>query len=639
MVAVAGAALKGLLGTLFLIRESDRTPRPALSAVCSVVRAAQMLAFCFAPVFTSWQWAEGVRQASFSLQANAGALGASAATEAALMWAVVAWVSLFLALVAYASYAFVHGSFPALWPLAGLRAMGNASREILFIPIVSVLAHLAVVSDASNVGLIARSFCVWVLLLSFICFCSLLSLTCYENSLTSTSHFARAHGRLDFLRQLIRTALVLCINVYSASIPVDVLVGLLVAGATVELSATVFFSPYYSSRWNAWSSALSAAFWWMALTLAVSESIGGLPAAAACLSILPGALAGAYLSHVRLYCVIHASVDDVFTPYCVEIRTRVMLLDALAAARFVPAPGSAPEQAAAFRRAVGPEVLATAKAAYAAGIARFRASAILHVFASRFYRVLGQHHHQMIHLMQAERRHPLLDSLFEIYDARRTEDDGSQRSRLDAIQRLAIVQRLADVKQCMQRAAAIHQSFWAELAQSSPSLSHLSDLIGQSSGAEDKAEACFADLLVLDSRSVVILGLYAAFVEHILADVVRAASLRGEASRVDLEHSSVGLTNGGSMIVMARSPIDVDKLAPATAIVTIELEANGKGVVSFVNAGATHLFQCSRRDFEQRLFGSLLPEPLAGHLEGIMREFSRTGEEGLLAGSYMTFML
>lgn len=88
---------------------------------------------------------------------------------------------------------------------------------------------------------------------------------------------------------------------------------------------------------------------------------------------------------------------------------------------------------------------------------------------------------------------------------------------------------------------------------------------------------------------------------------------------------------------MSRRAFDVDKHSPATAAVTIALDPRGKSLIHFVNVGATHLFQSTRHDLEKRLFSSLLPEPLAVQFECIMRKFARTGEEGLLVGSYEAF--
>ena len=180
-------------------------------------------------------------------------------------------------------------------------------------------------------------------------------------------------------------------------------------------------------------------------------------------------------------------------------------------------------------------VVAEVHELYRAACSKFRASAMLHVFFSRFYATLaGNAHMQMSHLLQAERRRPGLDVAFLAFQARKTaeeaSDDGSQ---LSALARVEFDKNIGDAQVHVSAAGKRQLAFFTELLGARPDLSRLHRLSSEMNDSVTLAEKAFAKVFLLNAQSLAAINLYAAFNQHVTCNVEKAFILAAEAERLN----------------------------------------------------------------------------------------------------------
>lgn len=144
----------------------------------------------------------------------------------------------------------------------------------------------------------------------------------------------------------------------------------------------------------------------------------------------------------------------------------------------------------------------------------------MHVFMSRFYELQGNRHMQLSHLLQAERRHPMLDVAFIVFQMRKSVDEpalqgsaaGSNRA-ISALSRLAFERCSAEAHRAVSKSSQKQLAFWTEMLDPRPDLSRMHTLAREINDSIQQAERSFAELFLINGQSVPIMRLYASFNE------------------------------------------------------------------------------------------------------------------------------
>lgn len=291
----------------------------------------------------------------------------------------------------------------------------------------------------------------------------------------------------------------------------------------------------------------------------------------------------------------------------------------------------------AARRLLPPSLISEVHAMYRSACARYRGSAILHVFFSRYYLMQGNRHMQMSHLLQAERRHPPLDVAFLVFQARKlAEDNSGAAGQMSALNRVTFEKYSMDARKFVLRAAMGQFAFWTELLDVQPDLSRLHAISSDMNDAMQAAEKCFAELFAINPLSLSIMRLYAAFNAYVCGNVDKASVLLQEAERIEDQKSKDHRSEGGgsNLAIMAESSLDI--MADNTAVITIGGSQRNLGTIISTNAATSKLFGYSRLQLERRNFFTLLPDPLASIMEDILKTYVSTGE-GKISSTYIVF--
>lgn len=134
------------------------------------------------------------------------------------------------------------------------------------------------------------------------------------------------------------------------------------------------------------------------------------------------------------------------------------------------------------------------------------------------------------------------------------------------------------------RAIAVHQCGSTALRAHLPySCCRLHQLSTETNEAVTAAEAAFRELFALNSSSIAVIRLYAAFNLHVLANTEKATVLTTEADRLEdvksKDHSAEG---AGRLNILAESKLDI--FSDSTAVV--QLSASPRDVGSIVSLNA-----------------------------------------------------
>ncbi len=657
----------------------------------SLIRLAQVITFVFHhSAFHYWRPAtyNGVRTAVGIPTVTFWYSSMNTTVFLTLFYASLVWVTVFLGLTVWCTICFVNNSFPVMWPFKMLRAIGTLSGTVLFIPLFTLLLSTwqcelykdnVFWKQADYVcfqgGHLAQSILSGALAVAFVALCAVFALVFYDSAPLSSNIVAKAHGRVDFIFLILKIVLVVCVETFPTVLPLWLLIGLLILCALVWTASSLYFLPFYDARWNAWTTAQACIFTYATICLAISESYHETDAAVMLyLGVGLAGAAGAHMSNARVNYIARTPATRLTSPYEIEIKARLMLhtalwghpTDKLIVPGSLRSDGSSsgslshpeePESSAldeenddvaqrmaTFRKLIAPSVLAEVQAMYRSAASRFRSSAILHVFFSRFYFLTGNKHMQMSHLLQAERRHPPLDIAFVVFQNRKAAEEsmasGGSSMQLSAIARVEFEKHSVDARKLVQRAAMRQLAFWTELVEALPDLSRLHMLSTEMGTAIEQAEASFEALFHINPQSISTIRLYASFNEYNRANVDKANVLIQEAERYEdqkaRDHRVEGGTVGGALVIMSESTLDVN--SDNSAMLTMRGTSRNIGQIQYCNAAAWKLFGYSRLQMERRYFFSLLPEPLASLWESMVRNYMATGE-GKIASTHVVFGL
>lgn len=257
----------------------------------------------------------------------------------------VTWTSMFVLLFAWASVSFAHKTFAAMWPLHVLRIVGKLSTGVLFIPLLTLLlsgfscnssqasVNLWTASgiDCSSPGYIVQNIVVALLLVMLFALCSLFTLVFYEPDPLSPALDAKAHGRVDFGFLIIRTLLVVFVDMFRVlpSSPWFNVAVVSFAGLA-WLGLYTLFLPHYHATLNRLHIVASTCFCWSVACLALSIGDSGTDAAVQLYMGLPfAAFTGLLLHNSRVAQVERGRPENFASPYTVELRARFTVHAAL----------------------------------------------------------------------------------------------------------------------------------------------------------------------------------------------------------------------------------------------------------------------------------------------------------------------
>ena len=617
----------------------------------------------------------------------------SPAAYFSLYYLSLVWASTFVILVAWAMQSFVRSSFSALWPLKLLRSIGTFSATVAFIPLFTLLMSgfdcggpddtfwAAAGFTCYSGGHLAQVVLSGVLTVGFVGLCGLFSLVFYDSNFMSTNLVAKAHGRADLMFLCVKSVLVICVETFPSAFSGQTLVALVVVAGAAWVGSLAYLLPYFDQRWNQFNLAMASAFFFTSACLAVSENYEDTDAAALLYLGLPlSAVLGVFAADLRANWLFRCVPARLSSPYELELKVRYMLHAALwghptlkgsagsgssgggglgggaghgggggggGVEALLDEEGAGHEDLAArlkaAREVIPQSVFGEALRIYRLGQARFPASAILHVFVSRFFQLQANRHMQMSHLLQAERHQPPLDVAFVVFEARKKAEDtgGTDGSgeKFSALSRVSYDKYAADARRLVQRAALKQLAFWLELTEQRPDLSLLHSVSSEIHTCNLQAERCFRELFAISGQSTPIMRLYAAFHEHVCCNLEKAGLLEREANRIDeLRDKERQQADGASahVHIMAESHLEVS--GDAAASLSIGGQAHNCGAITAANSHTVRLFGFSKLQLERRNFFSLLAPPLADYFERMLRHYMASGE-GRISSSYVAFGL
>jgi hypothetical protein len=373
------------------------------------------------------------------------------------------------------------------------------------------------------------------------------------NPLSDSLH-AKVHGRADVVVIAVQGVLVVVVHVLRTRLAPWLVLAACAAGAVAWLAAYVGFLPHFNARTNVGNVVGAAINCWFVVALIIATTapstfnigilmLTGLPFAG---------LAGWALIQWRVYYVLHTPLNRIATSYCVELKVRHLLysiifddselkrLKAVGGAgkdrtaagkrgRAAVASSSASangdgngggsgnddegdrgsvtsssttsldgaERMAALRNRVPPELLEEILKLYRLAAARFRGSALMHVFISRYFAVfMVNRHMQLAHLLQADKRNPALDVSFFIHTGRKQAEEAmnaaqtqaSGSTSLASANRVGFEVLLAEARRYVAKGAGAQLAFSAELADACPDITRMHNLATEVSTALVNAE-------------------------------------------------------------------------------------------------------------------------------------------------------
>jgi len=329
--------------------------------------------------------------------------------------------------------------------------MGTTSATLLFIPLTYLLTSGFACHDKKEVpfwqelgyscytgGHLAQTVIAAGFTLAFIALCSLFALVYFDSNPLSPNLAAKAHGRADFVVLVTKTLLVVLVEVYPHSIGHIPLTAIVAVSAIVWLGVFVYMLPFHHHLMNRLNIALAATYAWIVTCLILAEAVPGFDSAIMMYAGVPlAAASGVLVADYRAARIDASPIARLDSPYEVELKVRYYLHTVMyghptmragdmgvlgggstaqgvvgsgggagAGAATTPTAthghseghgGVAVEDldshddtaalAARIRAQLPPSVVAEAEAMIKAGLSRFKKSAILHIFAARFYNV------------------------------------------------------------------------------------------------------------------------------------------------------------------------------------------------------------------------------------------------------------
>jgi len=166
----------------------------------------------------------------------------------------------------------------------------------------------------------------------------------------------------------------------------------------------------------------------------------------------------------------------------------------------------------------------------------------------------------------------------------------------------------------------------------------LHQLSTETNAAVTAAEGAFRELYALNSSSIAVIRLYAAFNLHVLSNTEKATVLTTEADRLeDLKSKDHSAEGAGRLNILAESTLDI--FSDSTAIVQLSASPRDVGSIVSLNASACKLFGYSRVQLERRSAFSLIPPPIGDMHERALQHYLATGEGSIVGFVRVMFAL
>jgi PAS domain S-box-containing protein len=241
--------------------------------------------------------------------------------------------------MAWAAVCFMRNSFPVLWPLRIVAKIGQFCASVLYIPVLTMLLSAFNCQDRSvnpfwaQVGLncwgsayTAQAAIIALLTLAFILVCALFSLVFYDWHPLTTNLAGRVHGRVEFVFILIKTVLVILIEIFPESVNEWILQGAVLAAGLCWVGMYLYALPFVHHHMNLLNVAFGTALTFMAVCGLVAQ---GYPAwdggVALYLGVPLAGLLGAKLASDRIMRLAVKPVMSLGSAYEVELNARLLL--------------------------------------------------------------------------------------------------------------------------------------------------------------------------------------------------------------------------------------------------------------------------------------------------------------------------
>jgi hypothetical protein len=276
-------------------------------------------------------------------------------------------------------------------------------------------------------GHLAQTIITAILVALFVTLCTLFTLVYFDSNPLSSNLGAKAHGRADFVFLCVKTLLVVLVEVFPHAVGANALAGIVCASSVALVLSYAQMMPFLHHSLNKLMLAITSMFAWFSVCLVVAQIYQGFDAAVMLYTGAPvAALAGSSLADWRSRRIMHCTVSELSSVYDLDLKLRYFLHsaiwgDATVQLRFgggipeIPGDGHAQQAATTAAVPTTPEELdgidddderihqvrnllpkSTLKAAEGllrAGVLRFKHSALVHIFAARFYCVYCSNHH------------------------------------------------------------------------------------------------------------------------------------------------------------------------------------------------------------------------------------------------------
>lgn len=296
--------------------------------------------------------------------------------------------------MAWAMRSFTKGEIGSLWPIRLLAAIGTFSASVAFIPLITVLLStfqcdthelpfwqvsdektdgrsdrsqadsgctklcvkalgapisfftlisirflLVVLQDAGYVCYscvhLAISVIAGILAVFFVINCALFALVFYESHPLSSNLGGKSHGRVDFLFLIMKTLLVVTIDVLPTKLGSQwAIVGINIGAGCAWVAMIYTFMPYTQHLMNRLFMSCGTAYLYAGICLAVQTGQpqwGAAPAAFLYIGLPTAFLAGIYLADYRRRSIMAVPVSKMASPFDVDIKARYLLQGAVSA--------------------------------------------------------------------------------------------------------------------------------------------------------------------------------------------------------------------------------------------------------------------------------------------------------------------
>jgi hypothetical protein len=278
----------GVFGTLTVLAKTKPPQRPYLVYLFSLIQFTQMMHFILAfPAGFIWPGGTISQAAAIVSFASPSsyfpAMKTNPSSFAICFFISLIWIATFVILFFWSVFFFNRNSFPTVIPLHVLRFMSPLSTGILFVPVVTFVlkgmvcgnnpnpnAPVLLYSDCTSAGYVTIASIVSLFGPLYLALMALFALVFFEGSPLSLSVEAQPHGRADLLLLLIRTTLVVFLDVFPTLFSTWVNVGICAVCGLAWILSSVILLPYYDATMNRLNIAYALAFVWAVCCLALS---------------------------------------------------------------------------------------------------------------------------------------------------------------------------------------------------------------------------------------------------------------------------------------------------------------------------------------------------------------------------------